>query len=158
DVNLTASETFFPEKRLFFQEGQEGFNTSARSNGRTGKRFTILNTRRIGGRARSPELPAGVSLSARERLQNAALLGAVKATGQVGSFRYGVLAASEDDATFRGTDGNRYEQTGRDFTAFRALYEDQGGGAAYRGLGYIGTLVTHDESDAAVHAVDFKYL
>jgi hypothetical protein len=38
------------------------------------------------------------------------------------------------------------------------LYEDQGGGAAYRGLGYIGTLVAHDQSDAAVHAVDFKYL
>lgn len=158
DVNLTASETFFPEKRLFFQEGQEIFNTSARSNGSTGKRFTILNTRRIGGRPRSPELPAGVSLSQRERLQNADLLGAVKATGQAGSFRYGVLAASEDDATFRGSDGNRYQQTGRDFTAFRALYEDQGGGAAYRGLGYIGTLVSHDESDAAVHAIDFKYL
>ena len=25
-VNLTADETFFPEKRLFFLEGQEIFN------------------------------------------------------------------------------------------------------------------------------------
>ncbi|MDO8910103.1 MAG: DUF5916 domain-containing protein [Pseudohongiella sp.] len=158
DVNLTASETFFPEKRLFFQEGQEVFNTSARSNGSTGKRFTILNTRRIGGRPRAPQLPTGVGLSARERLQNADLLGAVKATGQAGSFRYGVLAASEDDTRFRGNDGNRYEQSGRDFTAFRLLYEDQGGGAAYRGLGYIGTLVAHSQSDAQVHAVDYKYL
>jgi hypothetical protein len=158
DVNLTASETFFPEKRLFFQEGQEVFNTSARSNGSTGKRFTILNTRRIGGRPRAPELPAGVALPARERLQPADLLGAVKATGQLGSFRYGVLAASEDEADFRANDGKRYLQSGRDFTALRVLYEDQGGGAAYRGLGYIGTLVAHDESDAAVHAVDFKYL
>ncbi|HLT63683.1 MAG TPA: DUF5916 domain-containing protein, partial [Pseudohongiella sp.] len=159
DVNLTASETFFPEKRLFFQEGQQIFNTSARSNNATGKRFTILNTRRIGGRPPAmDDLPAGVSLSARERLRNADLLGAVKATGEYGRMRYGVLAASEDDTVFRGSDGNRYEQTGRDFTAFRVLYEDQGGGAAYRGLGYIGTLVAHDQSDAAVHAVDFKYL
>jgi hypothetical protein len=159
DVNLTASETFFPEKRLFFQEGQEIFNTSARSNNSTGKRFTILNTRRIGGRPPAMnDLPPGVSLSARERLQNADLLGAVKATGQYGRMRYGILAASEDDTRFVGSDGNRYEQSGRDFTAFRMLYEDQGGGAAYRGLGYIGTMVAHDQSDAAVHAIDFKYL
>lgn len=156
-VNLTAIETFFPEKRLFFQEGQEIFNTTSRSNGNIGKRFTILNTRRIGGRPRSPDLPDGVSLPPRERIQNADLLGAAKATGQAGNFRYGVLAASEDDTVYR-TSGQRLEQQGRDFTAFRVLYEDQGGGAAYRGLGYIGTLVAHPESDAAVHAVDFRYL
>ena len=156
-VNLTAVENFFPEKRLFFQEGQEIFNTTSRSNGSIGKRFSILNTRRIGGRPRSPDLPDGIGLPPRERIQNADLLGAVKATGQAGNFRYGVLAASEDDTLYR-ADGLRFEQQGRDFTAFRLLYEDQGGGAAYRGLGYIGTLVAHPESDAEVHAVDFSYL
>lgn len=158
-VNLTATEVFFPEKRLFFQEGQEIFNTTSRSNGNIGKRFTILNTRRIGGRPRSPDLPDGVSLPARERIQTADLLGAAKATGQIGSFRYGVLAASEDDTLYR-LPGQRIEQQGRDFTAFRVLYEDQGGntGAAYRGIGYIGTLVAHPDSDAQVHAVDFRYL
>ncbi|MCI0516309.1 MAG: carbohydrate binding family 9 domain-containing protein, partial [Woeseiaceae bacterium] len=30
-VNLTANETFFPEKRLFFQEGQEIFDTTPRA-------------------------------------------------------------------------------------------------------------------------------
>lgn len=156
-VNLTASETFFPEKRLFFQEGQEIFNTTSRSNGSIGKRFTILNTRRIGGRPRNPDLPDGISLPARERIQTADLMGAAKATGQVGRFRYGVLAAAEDETIYR-AGGQRFEQDGRDFTAFRLLYEDQGGGAAYRGLGYIGTLVAHPDSDAQVHAVDFRYL
>ncbi|WP_139141424.1 DUF5916 domain-containing protein [Pseudohongiella acticola] len=158
-VNLTASETFFPEKRLFFQEGQEIFNTTSRSNGSIGKRFTILNTRRIGGRPRSPDLPDGVALPPRERIQTADLLGAAKATGQVGNFRYGVLAASEDDTQYR-LPGQRIEQQGRDFTAFRVLYEDQGGGtgAAYRGIGYIGTVVAHPDSDAQVHAIDFRYL
>ena len=37
-VNLTAFEVFFPERRVFFQEGQEIFNTSPRSGGR-GQRF-----------------------------------------------------------------------------------------------------------------------
>lgn len=156
-VNLTASETFFPEKRLFFQEGQEIFNVTSRANGSSGKRFTILNTRRIGGRPRTPDMPDGLSLSARDRIQTADLLGAVKATGQVGRVRYGILGASEDDTRYR-VQGQRIEQTGRDFTAFRVLYEDSGGGAAYRGLGYIGTLVAHDASDAQVHAVDYRYL
>ena len=160
DVNLTANETFFPDKRLFFQEGQEIFNVTSRANGSSGKRFTILNTRRIGGRPRQPDdLPPGTGLSQRQRTVNADLLGAVKATGQAGSFRYGVLAASEDDTNFD-VAGQTVEQTGRDFTAFRMLYEDNGNntGAAYRSLGYIGTLVGHEESDAEVHAVDYRYL
>jgi hypothetical protein len=156
-VNLTASETFFPEKRLFFQEGQEIFNVTSRANGSSGKRFTLLNTRRIGGRPRAPDLQPGTSLSARDRIRNADLMGAVKATGQVGAVRYGVLTAMEDDISY-GIAGQRITQTGRDFTALRVLYEDAGGNAAYRGIGYMGTLVAHDQSDAQVHAIDYKYL
>ncbi|MEE8304475.1 MAG: DUF5916 domain-containing protein, partial [Candidatus Tectomicrobia bacterium] len=66
-VNLTAFEVFFPEKRLFFLEGNEVFVTSPRSDTKrfqttsegTGARktpptfspepTTLLNTRRIGG-------------------------------------------------------------------------------------------------------------
>jgi hypothetical protein len=155
-VNLTASETFFPEKRLFFQEGQEVFNTTPRSTGSNGKRLSIVNTRRIGARPRPPELPAGVRLPTRERIRPADLLGAMKMTGQVGTVRYGLLAAAEDESEF--AVGNaRYFQDGRDFTALRVIYEDSAG-AAYRGLGYIGSLVQHPESNAEVHAVDFHYL
>jgi hypothetical protein len=156
-VNLTANETFFPEKRLFFLEGQEIFNTTPRAGGNASRRFNIINTRRIGGRPRPPALPPGVTLPARERIQTADLMGAAKVTGQLGSFRYGVLAASEDETRFR-AGGQRYLQDGRDFGAFRLLYEDSGGGAAYRGLGYIGSLVAHPDADAQVHAVDYHYL
>ena len=69
-VNLTAYETFFPEKRLFFLEGNEVFVTSPRSNPRSSsgpsgsggrqspgnyrmEPSTLLNTRRIGGSAES---------------------------------------------------------------------------------------------------------
>ena len=68
-VNLTAYETFFPEKRLFFLEGSEVFETtprgtpfrgSSRSGGGarvapstyTMEPTTLLNTRRIGGSAK----------------------------------------------------------------------------------------------------------
>ncbi len=156
-VNLTASETFFPEKRLFFLEGQEVFNTTPRSTGSNGKRLSIVNTRRIGARPRPPKLPAGVSLPTRERIRPADLLGAVKATGQVGAVRYGIMTAFEDESEFL-AGGKKYFQDGRDFATFRMIYEDSKGGAAYRGLGYIGSLVQHPEADAEVHAVDFHYL
>lgn len=156
-VNLTANETFYPEKRLFFQEGQEVFNTTPRSTGRNGKRFSIVNTRRIGARPRSPDLPDGVRLPTRERIRPADLDAAMKLTGQLGSMRYGLLSAVEDESEFRVGDA-RYLQEGRDFTAFRMIYEDSGGNAAYRGLGYIGSIVQHPDSNAEVHAVDFHYL
>jgi len=160
-VNLTANEVFFPEKRLFFQEGSEIFDATPRAGGRRGggdrNRFTVINTRRIGGRPREVELPDGVDFVGRQEFQVADLFGAAKATGQLGSFRYGVLAASEHETSFRADDGQAYVQDGRDFGAVRVIYEDSKG-AAYRGLGFVSTLVMHPESDATVHAMDFHYL
>jgi len=158
-VNLTANEQFFPEKRLFFQEGREIFDTTPRASNRGGgrDRFTVLNTRRIGARSPLPEFPDGVELGADERRRLAELLGAAKTTGQIGAFRYGLLAAFEDETGFRGTDGDIHSQDGRNFGAVRVLYEDSLG-AAYRGLGFISTIVDHPDSNAVVHAADFHYL
>ncbi|MBD3646434.1 MAG: hypothetical protein HUJ31_03035, partial [Pseudomonadales bacterium] len=53
-INLSATETFFPEKRLFFLEGQEVFFASPRADtrgggiGNRGAPVTMVNTRRIG--------------------------------------------------------------------------------------------------------------
>jgi len=156
-INLTANENFFPEKRLFFQEGREIFNLSARERNFGQQPITVVNTRRIGGLPRSVSLPDGVSLSRREALKPADIITAAKATGQIGSIRYGVLAAFEDQTDFIADDGLRYSQDGRDFGVFRILYEDSIG-AAYRGLGWITTVVAHPEADAVVHGTDFHYL
>lgn len=158
-VNLTANETFFPEKRLFFQEGRAIFDTTPRAGNRGGgrDRFTVINTRRIGARSPEPDFPDGVELASDERVRLADLLGAAKATGQLGAFRYGILAAFEGETKFRGDDGQIYAQDGHDFGAVRILYEDSRG-AAYRGLGFISTLVAHPDSEAVVHAADFHYL
>ena len=94
-VNLTAYETFFPEKRLFFLEGTEVFVTSPRSNPRgpgspsgSGGRqspgmyrmepSTLLNTRRIGGSAKQVTIPEGVTVSGVEQGKPSELTGAVK--------------------------------------------------------------------------------
>ena len=156
-VNLTADEVFFPEKRLFFQEGQEIFETTPRAENENRNRFTIVNTRRIGGRPAEPDLPPGVELPAREELRPADLLGAAKATGQFGGIRYGILTAFEDETVLTADDNNQYLQDGRNFGTARVLYEDSQG-AAYRGLGFISTLVAHTDGDAMVNAVDGHYL
>ncbi len=157
-VNFTADEVFFPEKRLFFQEGQDIFEVASRDiGGSSTPRTKIVNTRRIGGRPRELDLPPGVELSERDELIPADILGAVKTTGQMGSFRYGVLAASEDSTDYVASDGLAYVQDGRDFGIFRILYEDSKR-AAYRGLGWISTIVKHPEADAVVHGTDFHFL
>jgi|TARA_B100000315_G_scaffold204080_1_gene197306 hypothetical protein len=174
-VNLTAFESFFPEKRLFFLEGSEIFVTSprasvaARTSGgsarRTSSNFnpeptTLVNTRRIGGAARRPDIPAGVSVAGVELSKPTELAGAAKVTGQRGAFRYGVMAAFEDDSTFRGTLANgdpvRLAQQGRDFGVARLLYEDTSDGR--KSLGWLSTLVSHPDQDAVVHAMDGHYL
>jgi len=155
-VNLTADETFFPEKRLFFLEGQEIFTTSPRAESEFAPKITVVNTRRIGARPRAPDLPPGSSLPIREAIRPSDLLGAGKVTGQIGSFRYGILTAVEDESEFL-VDDETFFQDGRVFGAFRLLYEDSIG-AAYRGLGFVSTVVAHPDSDAVVHGVDFRRL
>ena len=85
-VNLTAFETFFPEKRLFFQEGQEVFITTQRAESFSrSQTLTLLHTRRIGGRAETPDIPAGVSVDPIAFGQPTELLGAAKVSGQSGN-------------------------------------------------------------------------
>lgn len=151
-VNLTADETLFPEKRLFFEEGQEIFNTTSRSSFQSFQPMLLVNTRRIGARPDTPDLPPGSSLTERQSLQLADLYGAAKLTGQSGRFRLGALAAFEQDTEYQAHD-SVVTQAGRTFTAFRGLYENTQDGV-YRGLGYISTLVAHPTGDAIVHGID----
>ena len=156
-VNLSAFETFFPEKRLFFQERQEVFVTSPRSN--TWRRqgpLTLLHTRRIGGPPDIPQLPPGLSVSSIELARPSEVLAAVKATGQAGRLRYGALGAFEEPSALHGAtaDGARtkFHQDGRDFGAIRLLYEESLAG--YRALGFMSTATWHEYGAAQVHAVD----
>lgn len=174
-VNLTAFETFYPEKRPFFLESNDIFITSPRSAVRgagatTGARAvpntfslepnTLLNTRRIGGAPRRPKIPDGVAVPDHELSQPTELYGAGKLTGQQGRLRYGMMLASEEDSVFRGIDagGNEVhlEQDGRDFGVMRMLWEQ--GGEGRRAAGFMSTVASHPEQDAYTHGVDLHYV
>ena len=175
-VNLTAFETFFPEKRLFFVEGNEVFETTPRSRSRSrspsggGSRQTVstftptpttlVNTRRIGGSPRV-DVPDDVEVAGEELGRPTELAGAVKITGQTGNLRYGVLGAFEEDVKRRGTRDNapvRLEQDGRDFGVARMLYERNTGSGRWS-AGYIGTIVKRPTDDEAiVHGIDTHVL
>lgn len=160
-VNLTAFEVFFPERRVFFLEGQDVFNTSPRTSGRGGPGgpISLLNTRRIGSAALY-DIPDDVDVVATDRSQPSELLGAAKFTGQAGNWRYGTLLARENDSQIRGTrdDGTpvTIDAEGRDFTVGRLLYEDTSRGGR-RAIGWMGTNLSHPTVDATVNAVDAHY-
>ena len=165
-VNLSATETFFPEKRLFFLEGQEVFAASPRADTRSndvgdaGSPITLVNTRRIGGEVDEPVLGEGVSISDRERIQPAELMGATKLTGQYGRFRYGILGAFEDDTDLIVSENGverEFSVEGRDYAVARLVYEDSPGGA-YRAFGMLSTAVAHEKGDAVVNSLDGHYL
>ena len=161
-VNLSSFETFFPEKRAFFLEGQEIFVTTPRArqsrHGR-GSPTSLVNTRRIGSAPKSTGID-GFSLDEIEANQPSELIAAAKITGQQGKFRYGLLGAFEDDTKLSGElDGVPLAvlQDGREFGVARLIYEDTGNGPR-RSIGWISTLVTHPQKKAIVHGIDAHYL
>ena len=165
-INLTATETFFPEKRLFFLEGQEVFVASPRADtrsqgvGSSGAPTTMVNTRRIGGKPTEPDELPGVIIPTRELVQPTELIGAAKLTGQYGQFRYGFLTAFEDDIKFDATANGHslnIKAEGNNYGVVRVIYEDSSGGA-YRAFGVLSTAVLHPERDAFTHGVDAHYL
>ena len=159
-VNLTSLETFFPEKRAFFLEGNEIFNTSQRAQTRgRGSPTTLVNTRRIGGPPKATGIN-GLALTGLEENRPSELMGAAKLTGQQGKFRYGTMLALEEDTLLHGTLNNvdySVEQDGREFAVARVLYEDTSTGAR-RSIGWMGTLVSHPQNDATVNGLDAHYL
>lgn len=160
-VNLTAFEVFFPEKRAFFLEGQDIFNTHPRTRGGGGPGgpIQILNTRRIGG-AGDFDIPDNVNVVPTDVSRPTELLGAVKYTGQIGNWQYGTLFAAEDDPELLGTldDGTpvTIQAEGRNFGVARLLYEDTAGGGR-RSIGWMGSNVDHSEIDSTVNAFDMHY-
>ena len=179
-VNLTASETYFPEKRLFFLEGGEIFITSPRANpqssqsgpqGQGARRSpqtfsreptTLLNTRRIGGKARHVEIPESdtIEVPGVEQSKPTDLLGAAKVVGQSGKLRYGVLGAFEDEVLWRGTRNGEdavYRADGRNFGAVRMVYEDSTANGRH-GIGFMSTMVDKPHETAVVHGVDTHWL
>jgi hypothetical protein len=83
-VNLTTTETEYPEKRPFFLQGMDLFQTP----------IQLLYTRRIGESAPSPVLPDGTNLV--RPVGTAPILGAAKLLANVGGMSFAALSAVTD--------------------------------------------------------------
>jgi hypothetical protein len=104
-VNLSAFETFYPEKRPFFLEGADVFNFGQlrRHNDYGGQ--TFFYTRRIG---RAPSrYPSGGSIAFVDMPEQTRIAGAAKVTGRKGPWTIGILDAltAEEQADVAGLSG-----------------------------------------------------
>ncbi len=146
-LNLTVFETFFPEKRAFFLEGAEIFQT----------RFNQFFSRRIGRRPGHFRYGDARVVS---RPENTQILGAAKVTGRTrGGSTLGLLVASTDEekAEFELADGRRERRVLEPQTQYLVARAKQD---ILQGSGYIGgqaTGVLRDNSfNAYTAAVDWE--
>jgi hypothetical protein len=111
-INLTAFETFFPERRPFFVEGSELFNFG------TDGTNSVFYSRRIG---KPPTLAP--PFAERDVPEATSILGAVKLTGRTGGgWAMGVLDAvtNEEEARFRTPTGQDGEMVAEPLTNYFA--------------------------------------
>jgi hypothetical protein len=117
-VNLSAFETFFPERRPFFLEGSGIFRFDVDCN--DGECSGLFYSRRIGRAPRGEaDVPDGGYSSAPSQTT---ILGASKLTGRVGAFSVGALNAvtSDEDAVI--ADGiDRKRQTVEPLTSYSVM-------------------------------------
>lgn len=100
-VNLSAYESFFPEKRPFFVEGANIFNLGRIRGGPSYGSQQIFYSRRIG---RPPQRSPGGDFS--DTPDASTILGAAKVTGKAGAWTVGILDAVTAEEKARIVDGS----------------------------------------------------
>ena len=107
-VNLSAFETFFPERRPFFSEGLDAFRFNLGVGDGDNSSNTLFYTRRIG---RSPQGGADARGGYAESIVNTTILGAAKLSGKTpGGWTIGLLGAAtaEESANVLDAAGARF--------------------------------------------------
>ena len=145
-VNLSAYETFFPEKRPFFVEGANIFNIGSIQGGPGYGSQQIFYSRRIG---RPPERLVNAQFV--DAPDATTIIGAGKVTGKVGPWTIGVLNAVTAEEKARFIDGSNAESTTpveplTNYFVGRVSHDFRGGNTI---LGFGGTAVNRDLSDTA---------
>jgi Domain of unknown function (DUF5916) len=168
-VNLSAFETFFPERRPFFVEGADVFRFGQLSsfNGYGGPDF--FYTRRI-GRAPQRRVFASGEAPFVDEPENSTILAAAKVTGRLpGGWTLGVMDAvtQREQARFVDVEGDRHETPVEPLTNYFAgrLRRDLNGGQTVVGgmlTGVHRTLEDEELSpllrgDAYMGGVDFEH-
>jgi hypothetical protein len=166
-VNLSAFETFFPEKRPFFLEGADIFQFGAISSNNNYNSQQLFYSRRIG---RAPEGSAYSSNTAYAKSPDqSTILGAAKVTGKSAGWTVGLLDAvtSEEHADVISTDGvrgTRSVEPRTNYLVARARRDLRAGNTVIGGMitsvsRSLGdsSLATFLRSDATVAGVDFEH-
>jgi Domain of unknown function (DUF5916)/Carbohydrate family 9 binding domain-like len=144
-VNLSAYESFFPEKRPFFVEGSNMFRIGTINGGPSFGNQQIFYSRRIG---RSPQrFPNGVFVDVPDATT---IIGAGKLTGKVGAWSVGLLNAVTARENARVLDAANLESTTAvepltNYFVGRMSRELRGGNTI---LSFGGTAVNRDLSDS----------
>lgn len=148
-INLSAYETFYPEKRLFFQEDIEIFEPVANAP------FSLLHTRRIGSSPIRPTLPQNARIDYGLLNQPTDIRVASKVSGNYGNFRFGVLNAIEDDSRLPIYVEDHAETVtvkGRDFLITRGRYERAGD--VNGSIGFLTTELRHPDLNVRTYGMD----
>ncbi len=147
-INLSAFETFYPERRPFFVEDARIFDF-----GLSGRQNSLFYSRRIGRRPQRSSLSGASYVDVAER---ASILGAVKLTGRTASgLSVGVLAAltgrEEGQAYFAGGDSlTRFLAEPRSEYAVLAAQQELRGGATVVG-GMLSMMHRNLPDDRSLH-------
>lgn len=139
-VNLSAFESFFPEKRPFFLEGSDvfSFGQLRRNNDYGGQ--TFLYSRRIG---RPPQrYPGGSGVAYFDAPEQTMIAGAVKVTGKRGPWTIGLMDAVTPEerariVTVGGARGETPVEPMSNYFAGRLRRDSRGGNTV------VGAMVTH---------------
>lgn len=148
EVNLTAFESFFSERRPFFVEGANLFQFGAGSGGFVFGAPQLFYSRRIGSSpSRVVSEPGGYASNP----DASTIMGAGKVSGRVGDWSVGLLEAvtQREYATLEAADGTRRSEQVEPFINYTVatLRRDfQGGGS---GVGLMATSVVRDLNDPA---------
>ena len=147
-LNLSNFESFFPEKRPFFVEGAEIFESPAPLF--FARAFQLLYTRRIGRRPQAPTLRPSPQFD--DRLvalpEPSTIIGATKLVGRLGqSWSVGAMSAvtAPNTVEVQEPGGVRRDRLVDPTTSFQALRlkHDFEGGKAH--VGFLGTAVVRAE-------------
>ena len=143
-VNLSAFETFFPERRPFFVEGAEIFDFARLNSFNLWNTNTFFYSRRVGRAPQGSVDRDDVGFS--ESPEASTILGAVKVSGKTGPWSVGVMNAltQRETAPYVTTGGARGEYPVEPLTNYFVgrVRRDLRGGQTVVGL--IGTGVTRD--------------
>jgi hypothetical protein len=146
-VNLSAFETFFPEKRPFFLEGQDAFSFGNVIRNNDYGSQTFFYTRRIG---RGPiRFPSGAGINYVDMPDVTPIAGAAKITGKLGHWTVGLLDAvtpqvkADVAATSAGSDSSTAVNPLTNFAVARTRRDFRGGKSV---IGGILTLTNRDQS------------